>query len=486
MLDTSFVLLAKYVLINIFLPFLYWSIFIWLIFNDKFKWFLFYIFSWFSGIFIISFLVFDLNFIIQNIYPYNLLISLVILLILLLIKFFIKKVSIKNLFNTLKLNFNILEIKQSFSKLTLIEKVFTFFFSLFLVLYLWTWFVFVSNLPSFADDTFVNWNNPSINMYYDNKIIFFWDKDEILGKWRLGYPIYIPLYKTIIAKLSGIWSDIYINLFNYLTFIFFILFVIYITYNYTKNLFYSFLSAFLITSLPLVFYHSVSGYMDLYSAITSTISIYLLFSFLNKKDYDYLVLAIFFLIWLSYIKNDWFIIYMPWIIFAFFIILFLKKQLKDIFKYIIKNKKLLIISIIFFLFFFLPFLAIKKYYNLWFNQAAGVKSWIWLEWPHLEIFKVFPYIFLNENNYWLVLLWILLLGVISFLFIRNTKYSYIFILLSVIFIFILFNLAFLFTANYKWVLDQTTVNRVFTMVFVIMFSFIGLIINEYVNNKKNI
>jgi hypothetical protein len=33
-------------------------------------------------------------------------------------------------------------------------------------------------------------------------------------------------------------------------------------------------------------------------------------------------------------------------------------------------------------------------------------------------------------------------------------------------------LVFLLTSNYQWVMNQTTVNRVYTMIFVILFSFI--------------
>jgi hypothetical protein len=52
--------------------------------------------------------------------------------------------------------------------------------------------------------------------------------------------------------------------------------------------------------------------------------------------------------------------------------------------------------------------------------------------------------------------------------------------LSPIIIFLILITVFLFTDNYKWVLDQTTVNRVFTMCFVILFSFFSFI---YVKRK---
>jgi len=484
MFDTSIIMLLKYILVLLILPLTYGILFIRSILGNKIKWVLFYILSWFSWIFLVSFLVFDLNFLFKNIYPYNLIISYIILVTFFFISVYTKKINLKQLLHTFKINISLLEIKQNFKQLNITEKFLTIFFFIYSIIFLITWFIFKTNLPSFADDTFWNWNKPSINMYYDNKIIMFGEKNEILWKWRLWYPIYIPLYKTIIAKITWSWNDIYVNLLNYLIFILFITFLRNITYNLTKNIFYTWLSWFLIMSLPLVFYHSVSGYMDLYSAVISVIAIYLIFLYFKKKDIDYLILAIFFLIWLAYIKNDGFVIYTPWIIFATIVTILLQNKLKYTLKSL-NNKKFITNIIIFILFFFLPFLFLKKYYNLWFNQAAGVQTWIGLEKPHWEIFNVFPTIFLNEGNYNIILIWILLSIFISFSLLKKKSYKLIFVL-SPVFIFILFNLAFLITANYKWVLNQTTVNRVFTMVFVILLAFLSILIFDHTNdNKKN-
>lgn len=42
---------------------------------------------------------------------------------------------------------------------------------------------------------------------------------------------------------------------------------------------------------------------------------------------------------------------------------------------------------------------------------------------------------------------------------------------------------FLFTENYQWVLDQTTVNRVFTVIFIIFAFYIGLMLFDEESKK---
>jgi len=103
--------------------------------------------------------------------------------------------------------------------------------------------------------------------------------------------------------------------------------------------------------------------MDLYSAIIAVITIYLLFLYFYANNIDYIILAIFFLIGLAYIKNDGFVIYAPSIVLGLITILIIREQLTSFIKNI-TNKRFIINLIIFIIFFFLPFLFIKKYYNL--------------------------------------------------------------------------------------------------------------------------
>lgn len=484
MLDSNIIILLKYIVWFLLIPIFIGILLIWAFLKNRLSWLILYILSWFVWLFYLSFMLFNLNFLNYNIYPTNFLVVVILAISMFVISFFFDNhFSFKILLSTLKLNFNIKSIVINFKQLNLTKKVFTLFLGIYSILFLVISFIFVINLPSFADDTFWNWNKPSINMYYDNWLKIIWEKNEILWKWRLGYPIYMPLYKSFVALFSWTWDDIYINLLNWLFFFFWILFIVNITYKETKDIFLTSLSVFLVLSLPLVFYHSVSGYWDLPSAIVSIVIIYLLYKFLEEQNTSLLLLAMFLAIWLSYIKNDWFVIYMPWIVFSFLFISFFQKSLKRYIK-LLFDKAFLFKFFMIIILFFIPFLAIKKYYWLWFNQAAWVKSGIWLEWPHWEIFKVFPSIFLNEWNYNIILLWLLLVIYFTYKLYKAKNYKMLIFILAPLFIFILFVLAFLITGNYKWVLNQTTVNRVFTMVFVILLSFFWIIYHEIKRNNQ--
>jgi hypothetical protein len=90
----------------------------------------------------------------------------------------------------------------------------------------------------------------------------------------------------------------------------------------------------------------------------------------------------------------------------------------------------------------------------------------------MEIFGVFGPIFFKEDNYNVVLLILLLLLVINWKNIKNIKNNKNLLWIVPLVLFILFTLTFLFTENYQWALNQTTINRVYTMCFVVLFSFI--------------
>jgi Trk-type K+ transport system membrane component len=53
-----------------------------------------------------------------------------------------------------------------------------------------------------------------------------------------------------------------------------------------------------------------------------------------------------------------------------------------------------------------------------------------------------------------------------------------FLLLIPLVIFVVITLVFLLTENYQWVLDQTTVNRIFTVIFIIFTFFYPIIISS--------
>lgn len=474
MFETSLFLLIKALLINLLVPFISWALFLWLFFWDKYKWVIFYLLSFFVWSWVIAFSLFNIQFIHFWVWIFEYLLINLFLLLALISTIIIKKEKVKKYLNTLKLRK--IDFLSKYFELNLWHRVFFIFSSFFIWLYVFIASVFNFNFPTYSDDNFWNWNNPVINIYNDWGVKIFGEENEILWRWRLWYPIYFAIYKALISDLFWSYNDIYIDLWQFLTFFWILIFSFFITYNKTNNLFFSILSWFLICSISLIFFHAVDWYYDLTSAIYSILTIYFIYEFLNNNDFDNLSLWIIFWSILANIKNDWLIVYLSWIIIAFFIFIFIKKRFTNTIKILIKEKLFLVKTIFFLSYFLVPFIILKSYLWLGYNQAAWESAWVWI-WFHPEIFSVFDDIFLMQDNYNLVILIILFL---VFNLIKKYKeksiWNELFIYLAFFLIFFTFILVFLLTQNYMWALNQTTINRVFSMCFMILFAFFWLLI----------
>jgi len=91
---------------------------------------------------------------------------------------------------------------------------------------------------------------------------------------------------------------------------------------------------------------------------------------------------------------------------------------------------------------------------------------------HREIFKQFKPIFFQEDNYGVALIIVVFSLYMLVRFLKKRQYTAALLVVTPLVVFVLFTLVFLLTNNYQWVLNQTTVNRVYTMCFVILFAFI--------------
>jgi len=478
MFEASFLLGLKHLLINIVLPLFPGILFLWIFFGKKFGGMLLYILSWFLGVGVIAFSMFNLQFVHFGVGVGEYLLILWILLAVFVGKLLYKKLSFKAYISTLKIKNIFSDIRHSFDHLSKIEKIFTW-----IIVVLWLGFLVITfirstHFPTYADDSFGNWNGPAYNIYTDGGVKLFGEKTEILGRGRLWYPIMIPMYKAVVSDAAGDFNDIYINIWQWLVFLWLIMFIFTITFVTTKNIFYSILPIWLIVSLPLVFFHAGEWYMELASAAYSLLAIWALWKFLEENDYDYISLALLCWFVLSYIKNDGFIVYLSGILVAFLIILLRKKSLWKTLQWFFKDTYNILLSGFSFLFFFLPFLIIKSYYHLWFNQAAWVWSWTGVTSNvHWEIFSVFPSIFMKMDNYNVI---VIILALLAFLLYRQKKEIHTtFLLCTWLIILFIFVLVFLFTDNYLWVMNQTTVNRVFTMSFLIILAFVWIALHKH-------
>ena len=475
MFESSFPLAIKAILINILVPLIPGILFLWIFFGTKLKGILLYILARAVGTGVVAFSLFNFQFIRFWIGMGEYFVIIGILLAIFIVLLYIKKLAVKEYLNTLKIHSKRSEIKESYTSINKIQKVFFRGWTILGLGMILLSLIRTTNLPTYADDSFFNWNGPTLNIYHDGGVKMFGDKTEILGRGRLGYPIYIPIYKAVISDFMWWFNDIYINLRQCLAFLALLLFVVKITRDKTKDIFYTILPVIGICWLPLVFFHAGEWYMELPSAVFSVLTIRAFYEFLEKKDYSYIALGV--LLWsiLWQIKNDGFVVYLPWILISFLIILLIRKNLSEFFTWFAKSIKNLWSSIFYVVWFLLPFLLIRMVNHIWLNPVATNEWWVGIsKVVHREIFSQFPPIFMQMDNYNVALI---LLFVLVMIYIKNIKHksNNAMLLLSWWLIILIFVLAFLLTENYIFVMNQTTVNRVFTMCLLIPMSFIWII-----------
>jgi uncharacterized membrane protein (DUF485 family) len=114
----------------------------------------------------------------------------------------LKKTSLGNYFTNLRISFHFSEYKNDFLQARTYEKV---LISGMLISVIWFFvnsFVFTTHFPTYADDSFSNRNKPILNILHDGGVKLFGPREEILARGRLGYPIHIAIYKTVIAKFQ--------------------------------------------------------------------------------------------------------------------------------------------------------------------------------------------------------------------------------------------------------------------------------------------
>lgn len=478
MFETSFLLFLKHLLLNILIPFFPWLLFMWIFYGKKFEWILLYMLSWFVWVWVVAFSLFNIQFLHFWVWILEYFITLWLLLIIFAWKVYIKKQSIKEYINTLKIKNIIPSIKKSFLSLNVVEKIFTIIISLYSLYFVCISWIFNFNLPTYWVDSFWNRNDSAYNIYMDWWIKLFGDESEILWWARVWYPIQIPSYKVLISKFAWWLNDIYFNTWQWLVFLFWLLFIFSVTFQKTNNIFKSVLPVWLVVSLPLVFIHSFEWYMDLPLIFYCIVTAWLFYQYLETKEFDYLSLWLLFWFIVSNIKNDGIIVFFPWLLIAFFVVLCLSKKLKFTIKWFFKDKNNLWKSIWYFIYFLLPILVVRFANWLWFNQAGYVKSWIWLsDKVHWEIFSYFKVIFWDMDNYNLI--FIMLFMVIVSLLTKKWKNSNDSLFLYAwLFMFLILLAVFLFTVNYRYLENQSTVNRVFTMCFIMILAFVWFLFDE--------
>lgn len=473
MFSTSLGLLVAHLGLYVLLPLIPGVITMRIISADRVRERLFYILSWFLGVWILGYGLFLLQFIRFGIDRLAYGILLVFLLVVLFIRLKLTNTSRKSLSKTLPLSFKRMIPKHASTW----YHISTWLLIVYIVLFVAAGFYFVTQFPSYADDAFGNWHLPVINILYDGGVQIFGEVGQILGRGRLGYPVMIPTMQAFISNVIGGYNDIYINIFPWLSFVFFIKAISLYIYQKRQDIRLALIAPALIISLPLIFLHTTQGYMDLLSAIYTALAIMSLYEWLNDDGHAaHLVLWIAFLSILSYVKNDGFVVYMLWTLIALIIyfVIHRKHELSKLRVFKKTSTWVFIVALV--LFFIAPFTFLKSYYNLGFNQAAGADAGLGLASTiHREIFPAIWKTMRSMNNFSVAPLILLVTLIISLIYRKRIAKEKSFLLIAPAVILAIFIAVFLFTENYKFVLDQTTSNRVFTMVLVIFLALMPLV-----------
>lgn len=471
-------------LVNILIPLIPWILCMRLCFWTKRNGWLLYLISRFVWVGVIAHFLFTSQLVRFSVGVGQYVLLLALLLGALGIKLFVTKKSVRTYMSSLAISGTGMQLWKSFQDLTSGYKLVTVWLLISILRFLGNAFVFTTHFPTYADDSFWNWNKPIVNILHDGGVHLFGDKEVILARGRLGYPIHIPMYKSFLSELLGGYNDIYTDLFQRLSVFFVICFLGCVTWKKTKNIFWSLLPGALIISLPLVFLHTVESYHDLPVTLYAVLTAYFFFVYIDENDFDALGLGVLLTTIMANIKIEWLLMYAAAVVCSVLVILFVQGTLyarvRELFK---KSDELMRLGA-YLLFFLLPFQLVRISHGLGLNPSSLETGEVLDSSVHREIFGTFKAIFLEADNYGVALL---LLVVITTFFrpsLKKKEYTTLYFFLVPVMLFVFFTLVFLLTNNYQWVLNQTTVNRVYTMVFVILFAFIWLYAHDLRTTRK--
>ncbi len=468
------------IITNVLVPLMPGILFLWLFFGTRFKGLALYLLGRFVWVGVVAQSLFNLQFIWFWVGKLEYIIVLALLVLLVGAKLFLKKwPSLEEYTKSLHIHVEKHELLSGYHKLQPIYKVLTRAMGVIVAWFLATSFVFTVSAPMYGDDSFSNWNRPIVNIIHDGGVTLMWDNKEILGRWTLGYPINIAIYKAVIADFTWGFNDYYADLFQRFALLFCFLFIFIFTRDKTKNIFFSLAPLALITSLPLIFIHSVESYHDLPLTIYAIIVAWSVYQFLTTREIPYLTFGLLMSYLMTNIKIEWLVIYAAGIFLTAFAYIVLDHKLrKHIVDALTSGWGWVRGNIAQIVFFFAPFQIVRMIHGLGLNPSSIQDGEVLDKTIHREIFDTFRSLFLKQDNYWIVLIPFFLVVLVLFRLHKKWKYTVMYFFWVSVVLFVLFTLVFLLTNNFHWFVTQTTVNRVYTMSFFMLFAFIWLYLHE--------
>ncbi len=182
----------------------------------------------------------------------------------------------------------------------------------------------VKNIPTYDFDAWNNWNLRAKVVFAENTIPKAAESPFYLGGGIASYPLFDSLFKVWLATSGGSWQESYINLASIFYYLFLLL-IFYFSLPRGVNRIIRLVGVYLLSSLPLLYFHSQVAYADLLFSIFLFLTISCLFYWLaggGNSFFYFSGIALAFSIWT---KNEGLAIIFPILLITTVVFLVLKK-----------------------------------------------------------------------------------------------------------------------------------------------------------------
>ena len=299
--------------------------------------------------------------------------------------------------------------------------------------------------PTAAFDSLAMWAYKAKVLFYEKRVDF--NPDSFLylgGGGHVNYPWLVPLSQFWRHEVAGEYNDLAVNFIFVLFFIGVLALIYYFLKDYLDK-FKSLVFVFFISTMPLFFYHGYNAYADLVLSFYALISfMYLFYWFAGRGDKFLIFAGIFFGI-SFWVKNDA-------IIFIIASIPLVLARLTPPLRLRLKNIKILFYYAVSMVLPIFPWLIFKRTYGL---AVKNVESGIGF---HPEAIKPFFASLFSQNSWniwWFMAVVALIANFKKIIKSDALKSGWMFLAFSLLGFFMLY----LFTEEYKYVLDGTAVSR---------------------------
>lgn len=301
-------------------------------------------------------------------------------------------------------------------------------------------------------DSLTTWSSSAKFFFYERGLALDPADENFFGRgYRdsfLSYPLHVPLMQVWFSLCLGEPHEIYMKIWNSFYFLS-IIGLLFFSIKRESSLLIALLSAFFLSSVPLLIYHAISAYAELplsYYSLAATICFW---RYLNtiKEGYtsgsnDMLVLMGTFMVFGIWTKIEGLFFAIAFTI-ALSLFLFFKERL-------FKRFLLYLIPIVIMMGIWFIFLFIE-------NIGLGYSKKMLTASFHFEVLPVIWNQIIFSGNFNIIFVLLSIMFFIGFRIILRSNLKYLFVaLLSVM---VMFLFVYIKTEYYKWVINLTAVNR---------------------------